>query len=98
MAAMGNEGIRNAAVQSTSKAHYMAAALAEAGFRIENGADFFNEFVTVSEKSSQAVLDALEAEGILGGLPLDDHRILWCCTEMNSKEEIDAAVSIVKGV
>jgi glycine dehydrogenase subunit 1 len=98
MAAMGNEGIQNAAVQSTSKAHYMAAELAKAGFDTENGADFFNEFVTVSEKSSQAVLDALEAEGILGGLPLDDHRILWCCTEMNSKEEIDAAVSIVKGV
>jgi glycine dehydrogenase subunit 1 len=98
MAAMGNEGIQNAAVQSTSKAHYMAVELAKAGFDTENGADFFNEFVTVSEKSSQAVLDALEAEGILGGLPLDDHRILWCCTEMNSKEEIDAAVSIVKGV
>jgi glycine dehydrogenase subunit 1 len=98
MAAMGNEGIRNAAVQSTSKAHYMAAELAKAGLELENKADFFNEFVTVSEKSSQAVLDALEAEGILGGLPLDDHRILWCCTEMNSREEIDAAVAIVKGV
>ena len=43
-------------------------------------------------------LEALDEEGILGGYPLDEHRILWCCTEMNSKEEIDRAAAIVKGV
>ena len=35
---------------------------------------------------------------ILGGLPLDDNRILWCCTEMNSKADIDKAVAVVKEV
>jgi glycine dehydrogenase subunit 1 len=98
MASMGNEGIKEAALQSTSKAHYMASELEKAGFKLENKADFFNEFVTVSDKSSKAVMDALEEKGILGGLPLDEKRILWCCTEMNTKEEIDAAADIVKGV
>jgi glycine dehydrogenase subunit 1 len=98
MASMGNEGIKEASLQSTSKAHYMAFELEKAGLKTENKADFFNEFVTVSDKSSKAIMDALEEKGILGGLPLDENRILWCCTEMNTKEEIDAAVAIVKGV
>jgi glycine dehydrogenase subunit 1 len=40
----------------------------------------------------------LEEEGILGGLPLSDGGILWCATEMNSKEEIDLLVSRIKEV
>lgn len=98
MAAMGNEGLKNAAIQSTSKAHYMAAELEKIGFAVENKTDFFHEFVTVSEKPSEQVLQVLEEKGILGGYPLDDHRILWCCTEMNSKEEIDETIRILKEV
>ena len=81
-----------------SKAHYMAEKLAEAGFKVENKQNFFHEFVTVSDTPSEKVLKALEDEDILGGYPLDDKRILWCCTEMNTKEEIDKAVSILKEV
>ena len=95
---MGNEGLREAATQCTSKAHYMAKSLNEAGCSVENQGEFFHEFVTVSDKTSDAILAALEKEGILGGYPLDEHRILWCCTEMNSKEDIDRAVAVVKEV
>ena len=98
MAAMGNEGLKGAAVQCTSKAHYMAAELEKIGFAVENKTDFFHEFVTVSEKPAALVLQALEEKGILGGYPLDGNRILWCCTEMNSKEENDAVVGILKEV
>lgn len=98
LAAMGNEGLRNAALQCMSKAHYLAAELAKIGYTVENKADFYHEFVTSSRVSASRVLDALASRGILGGYPLDDCRILWCCTEMNSKEEIDAAVSIIKEV
>ncbi|MGN0333631.1 MAG: aminomethyl-transferring glycine dehydrogenase subunit GcvPA [Lachnospiraceae bacterium] len=98
LAAMGNEGLKKVAVQCTSKAHYMAKQLEEAGCKVENKGDFFHEFVTVSEKLAEELLSALEKEGILGGYPLDEHRILWCCTEMNSKEDIDRAVAIVKEV
>ena len=44
------------------------------------------------------VLRALEAHGILGGLPLNDYAILWCTTEMNTKKEIDNVAAIVKDV
>ena len=98
MAAMGNEGIKNAAIQSTSKAHYMAAELEKIGFTVENKGEFFHEFVTNSDKCGCCVLKALEEKGILGGYPLGGNRILWCCTEMNTKAEIDAVASILKEV
>ena len=81
-----------------SKAHYMAERLAEAGCKVENKGEYFHEFVTVSDAPAEKILSALEAEGILGGYPLDGHRILWCCTEMNRKEDIDRAAAIVREV
>lgn len=98
LAAMGNEGLEKAATQCMSKAHYLADQLTGSGFAVENKGDFFHEFVTVSSKETDKVLAALEAEGILGGQKLDDHRILWCCTEMNTKEDMDLLVRIVKEV
>lgn len=98
LAAMGKKGVQEAAVQCTSKAHYLATRLEEAGCSIENRGEFFHEFVAVSEKTSEDILKALEKEGILGGYPLDEHRILWCCTEVNTKEEMDRAAAIVKEV
>lgn len=98
LAAMGNEGLENAAVQCTSKAHYLAAELEKIGWQVENKGEFFHEFVTSSEISSEKALKALEDAGILGGYPLDDHRILWCCTEMNTKDEMDEVVRILKEV
>ena len=98
LAAMGAGGLHNAAVQCTSKAHYMAEELKKIGYQTENKAEFFHEFVTVSQTSSDRALKALEEKGILGGYPLDDRRILWCCTEMNGKEEIDETIRILKEV
>ena len=43
------------------------------------------------------VLEALEAGGILGGLPVEGG-ILWCATEKISKAELDRAAAIVKEV
>lgn len=98
LSAMGNEGLKAASIQCMSKAHYMADKLSAAGYRVENKGEYFHEFVTVSDTPSDKALAALEAEGILGGYPLDGHRILWCCTEMISKDDIDRAVALIKGV
>lgn len=98
LAAMGSEGLRQVASQCASKAHYMAEGFKKAGFRIENSGEFFNEFVTASDKSSQEILKKLEEADMLGGLPLDENRILWCCTEMNSREDIDRALEIIREV
>lgn len=98
LAAMGNEGLEKAASSSMSKAHYFAGELEKAGLKLENRTAFFHEFVTVSDKPAEKLLQALEEQDILGGWPLDEHRILWCCTEMNTKEEMDEAVRILKEV
>ena len=98
LATMGNEGGRQAAILSMSKAHYFAEKLEEIGLTVCNQAEFFHEFVTRSEVDSDKILRALEEEGILGGYPLDEHHILWCCTEVNTKEEMDQAVHILREV
>lgn len=98
LATMGNEGIRQAAVLCTSKAHYLAGELEKIGFEICNKAEFFHEFVAESDIASWEILKVLEEKGILGGYPLDEHHILWCCTEVNTKEEIDLVIRILKEV
>ncbi len=97
LAAMGPQGLRQAAVQSMSKAHYLAKELCTIpGVALVYSGEFFHEFVTTMP-NADAVLAALEDDGILGGLPIEGG-ILWCATEKVSKEELDRAVSIVKEV
>ena len=98
MAAMGREGVKQAALQSASKAHYMAERLAKAGFTKKYPGEFFHEFVTDCPGDCAAIMTALEKDGILGGLPLADGSILWCATEMNTKEEIDRTAAILEEV
>ena len=61
------------------------------------GGAFFHEFVLKMPRR-QELLQALEDQGILGGLPLGDDQVLWCATEKVSRQELDEAVSIVKEV
>ncbi len=97
MATMGPDGMAEAARQSMSKAHYLAAKLCELpGVALTYKGDFFHEFVTELPRREQ-VLKALEDAGILGGLPVEDG-VLWCVTEKISKEQLDKAVAIVKEV
>ena len=58
---------------------------------------FFHEFLTDCPVDSGKLMAALAKQDILGGLPVDGG-ILWCCTECNSKADIDRLVSIVKEV
>ena len=48
-------------------------------------------------KDPQAVLKALDENGILGGLPVEGG-ILWCVTEVVTKEELDRAAAVIKEV
>ena len=43
------------------------------------------------------VLKALDENGILGGLPVEGG-LLWCVTELVSREELDRAAAIIKEV
>ena len=76
--------------------------LKEAGLEPKHDREFFHEFVTVSPEGrctdSNHILRALEEHGILGGLKLSDREILWCATEVNTREEMDETASIVRNV
>ena len=97
MATVGPRGIRQVAELCTSKAHYLAAGFEKIGLKRVHGGEFFHEFVT-EVPDADTLLTALEREGILGGLKLSDTEILWCTTELVSKEEMDETIRIAKEV
>lgn len=97
MAAMGEAGMRRAAQLCYSKAHYMAAELGKIkGFELKHGGEFFHEFVTDCP-SADRLLERLEREDILGGLPVEGG-ILWCVTEKCGRDAIDRVVEIAREV
>ena len=96
--AMGPEGLKKAASQSLSNAHYLAQILSEAGFKPASQGEFFHEFVTASPVDPERLERYLGKNGILMGLPLTgahQGEILWCATEMNTKEEMDRLSGIL---
>lgn len=98
LAAMGPKGIRQAAVNSAAHAHYLAEELCKIpGFSLVTDKPFFHEFVTTTPIPAKILEEDLAAEGILGGLPVEDG-ILWCCTELCTKEKIDNLIQVIKAV
>lgn len=99
---MGPEGLRNAAVISMSKAHYLQKCLSKLkGFETIIQGEFFNEFVTESPIPPEELNSKLAQRGILGGLELQGELkgcILWCATEKNTRGEIDALIETIKEV
>lgn len=97
LATIGPKGLKQVATLCTSKAHYLADRFEEIGLKKAYDKEFFHEFVTTCPNADQ-LLDAMEDNGILGGLKLSDTEILWCCTELNAKEDMDDVVEIAKEV
>ena len=97
LSAMGRDGLINVANQCISKARYLANELCKIeGIRLKYAdKEFFNEFVTTCSIEPNELLQSLEEKGILGGYPVNDG-ILWCATEMNSKEQIDELIEITR--
>jgi glycine dehydrogenase subunit 1 len=96
LSVMGEEGFAEASRQCHSKAVYAASQIEKIpGYSLTYPGEFFNEFVTACP-DAEGVLKRLEDRGILGGYPLSKNQILWCVTEMNSKEEIDELARLVR--
>ncbi|MCL2010529.1 MAG: aminomethyl-transferring glycine dehydrogenase subunit GcvPA [Synergistaceae bacterium] len=97
-AALGPQGLYEVACQSMANAAYLKEQLEAAGFAPAFPGVVFHEFVTQCPTDSAKVLAALDSNGILGGLPIDGNRILWCATEVNTKDQIDHLIRIVRSV
>ncbi len=93
LSVMGNKGFRQASYLSTKNAHILADKLKEKGYKILN-TNFFNEFV-LEVPNANDFLTRLENNNILGGIKLDDKKILVATTEMISDEDIDLYIKSI---
>ncbi|MGL5541412.1 MAG: aminomethyl-transferring glycine dehydrogenase subunit GcvPA [Erysipelotrichaceae bacterium] len=99
MATMGPLGIQEVARACWQNAHYLAQELCKLpGFSLKYEAPFFHEFVTLSTLAATKLETVLKEHDILAGLPLGEHEMLWCATEYNTVEEVDALIRILKEV
>jgi glycine dehydrogenase subunit 1 len=94
---MGRTGLRNVAKLSYSKAHLLQEKLKNAGLSALNTKPFYNEFIMQAPPGSgNKILSKLLENGILGGIDLGEDKILICCTETNSIQDITSFASITK--
>lgn len=93
LSVMGEKGFKQAGYLSAKNAHKLSEKLQAKGVKILNK-NFFNEF-TIEVENSDEFLSKLKASNILGGIKLDEHRILVAATEMNTDEEIEKYIQSV---
>jgi glycine dehydrogenase subunit 1 len=111
LSAMGKQGFRKLSELCYHKAHYAANEISKlSGYTVYDANPFFQEFVINCPVAAQKINQTLLEHNILGGLDLSEstysellpsnviNGMLVCVTEMNSKEDIDALVSVLKGI
>lgn len=103
MSTLGKTGLQQVANLCYQKAHYAASELGKIdGFGLCFTEPFFHEFVLCCPKPASEVNQYLLDNGILGGYDLGkdypslSNHLLVAVTEMNSKDEIDTLVEILK--
>ncbi len=102
---LGKQGLRQVAELCYHKAHYLADQINQIpGFSVCSNAPFFHEFVVCCDRPVAEINDHLLEHDILGGYDLGqvypvlkDHMLI-AVTEMNSREEIEALVDVLKEV
>ncbi len=106
LATLGPMGLRRVAELCFHKSHYAAGRIGRLpGCRINPQAPevpFFKEFVVELPMTAERANRAIESElGVLGGRPLGldfegrDHQLLIAVTELHTREDIDALVSVL---
>ncbi len=88
LALLGSKGIEQAAYLSSKNAHLLAEKLSKKGYNVLNK-DFFNEFI-LEVNNSVEFLKRMKENNILGGIKIDNTKVLVCTTEINTQEEIEA--------
>ena len=103
MSVLGKTGLQQVANLCYQKAHYAASELSKIdGFGLCFSEPFFHEFVLCCPRPAGEVNQYLLEHGIFGGYDLGrdypalENHILMAFTEMNSKQEIDTLVEVLK--
>ena len=89
---MGEKGFKQASYLSAKNAHTLSEKLSKKGIKTLNK-NFFNEFV-IEVENTDNFLAKLKENKIIGGIKIDDKKILVAATEMNSDDEIAQYVKI----
>lgn len=105
MALMGRNGLKKVATLNYHKAHYAAKEIDKiAGFKVLDEKPFFNEFAVKCLRSVEEINTILAVNGIIGGYDLGqdyphlkDHMLI-AVTEMNSKQEIDLMLDVLRSI
>ncbi len=90
---LGEKGFKQAGYLSAKQAHKLSEKLAQKGIKTLNK-NFFNEFV-IETGNATKTLSNLKSADILGGIKLDETRILVAATEMISDSDIEKYVQNV---
>jgi len=103
MSTLGKTGLQQVANLCYQKAHYAASELSKIdGFGLCFTDPFFHEFALCCPRPASEVNEYLLEHGILGGYDLGQdypslaNHLLVAVTEMNSKQEIDTLVEVLK--
>ncbi len=100
----GKEGIRELALHNMAKANYAAQQFSSIGGArlLFAGSPRFHEFVLETSEAPEQINAQLLKQKVIGGLPLSrwypelGNASLWCTTELNTREQIDQAVSLLQ--
>lgn len=90
---LGEKGFKQTGIMSNNLAHKLSNKLAEKGIKTLNK-EFYSEFL-VEVKNSDNFLAKLKENNIIGGLKIDETKVLISVTEMNTEDEIDTYISLV---
>lgn len=102
MTIYGREGLRDLAKQNLAKATYARQKFGSRAKVLFDGAPRFNEFVVQTSEDVFEFSHRLAAQHMIGGYPLKRYypelgnAAVWCCTEMNSRAQIDAVIAEVR--
>jgi glycine dehydrogenase subunit 1 len=104
LALLGRRGLRELAELNLAKAEYAKTRVrATAGLSLPFAAPTFNEFVIGLSGPAEAALARARRAGVVAGLDLAAHApalgpaVLFCATELASRESIDRALALLAG-
>jgi glycine dehydrogenase subunit 1 len=102
MCIYGRQGIQELARQNLAKAAYARQQFSRHCKILFEGAPRFNEFVVETREAPSAISKRLADQQIIAGFPLVKfypelgNAAVWCCTELNTRAQIDFASGEVR--